>query len=297
MTRAVEVTRAWLGRHPLPRPNATGDKEQRGQVLVVGGSAKVPGAVLLAGVAALRAGAGKLQLATVASASIALGVAVPESLVVGLPQTRTGEIAGARAESMLREYVRSADAILVGPGMSSGRSANGLLAPIIRHLREDAVLVLDAAAILALKDEDSLLHSLGGRAALTPHAGEMAALLEIDKRDVETDAAGVARLAAERFGAVVALKGAESWIAAPDGALHHYSGGTVGLATSGSGDTLAGIVAGLAARGAPAPLAASWAVFLHGSAGRALEKRMGTVGFLARELLDEVPRLMHGLAR
>ena len=76
MTRSIEVTRAWLGRHPLPRPNATGDKEQRGQVLVVGGSAKVPGAVLLAGVAALRAGAGKLQLATVGSASIALGVAV-----------------------------------------------------------------------------------------------------------------------------------------------------------------------------------------------------------------------------
>jgi hydroxyethylthiazole kinase-like uncharacterized protein yjeF len=293
---AVEITRAWLKRHPLPRPDADDDKNQRGQVLVVGGSAKVPGAVLLAGVAALRAGAGKLQLATVTTASTELGVAVPESLVVALPQSRNGEIAGSSAAKALREYVSTADAVLVGPGMSSERAAHALLGPIVRLLRDDAVLVLDAAAVLALQDDDSLLHTLGGRTVLTPHAGEMASLLQIDKSDVESDAANVARLAAERFGAVVALKGAESWIGEPEGTCYHYDGGTVGLATSGSGDTLAGIVAGLCARGTSAAHAAAWAVWLHGAAGRALEKRMGTVGFLARELLDEVPRLMHALA-
>jgi len=127
---------------------------------------------------------------------------------------------------------------------------------------------------------------------LTPHAGEMASLLDIDKRDVEADPPAAARLAAERFGAVVALKGAESWIADPGGALLYYRGGSVGLGTSGSGDTLAGIVTGLAARGAEPVAGAAWGVWAHGAAGRVLARRTAAVGFLARELLAEIPALV-----
>lgn len=180
--------------------------------------------------------------------------------------------------------------------MSSERSAHALLSPLVRRLGDNATLVLDAAAILALRLDDALLDPLDGRVVITPHAGEMASLLGVDKRAVEDDPRGVARDAARRFGAVVALKGAESWIAEPDGTLYHYTGGTVGLATSGSGDTLAGIVAGLAARGAPAVRAAIWAAYLHGAAGRALARRVGPVGFPARELLSELPPLLHRLS-
>jgi NAD(P)H-hydrate repair Nnr-like enzyme with NAD(P)H-hydrate dehydratase domain len=120
----------------------------------------------------------------------------------------------------------------------------------------------------------------------------MAALLGIDKREVETKAPTVARRAAGRYGATVILKGAESWIAEPHGGLFRFTGGSVGLGTSGSGDTLAGIVAGLAASGAPASTAAVWAVWAHAAAGRLLAKRMGMVGFLARELLAELPALL-----
>jgi hydroxyethylthiazole kinase-like uncharacterized protein yjeF len=176
--------------------------------------------------------------------------------------------------------------------MSSDRAAHALIAPLVRRLCDDATLVLDAAAILALREDEEMMLPLEGRCVLTPHAGEMASLLGVEKDDVESDAAGAARVAAERFGAVVALKGAESWIAEPDATLHHFSGGSVGLATSGSGDTLAGIIAGLAARGAPAAHAARWAVYLHAAAGRALARRMGRIGFLARELLDEIPKLV-----
>jgi NAD(P)H-hydrate repair Nnr-like enzyme with NAD(P)H-hydrate dehydratase domain len=123
----------------------------------------------------------------------------------------------------------------------------------------------------------------------------MASLLGIPKERIEREPAAVAIDAARRFGAVVALKGAESWIATPDGPLYHYTGGTVGLATSGSGDTLAGVIAGLAARGASPTTAAVWGVYLHGAAGRALARRMGRVGFLARELLDEIPPLLRRL--
>lgn len=294
MTRARKVTRALLRRMPLPHVPENSDKDTRGRVLAIGGSAEVPGAILLAGVAALRAGAGKLQLATVRHASAALGVAVPEALVVALPETRAGEIAGSSATRRLGQRMRSVDAVLLGPGMSSARSARALLRMAARQSSEGAVLVVDAGAILALQADRGVLRPLDGRAVLTPHAGEMASLMHVDKEDVERNAGAYARDAAKRFGAVVALKGAESWIADPDGALFHYTGGSVGLATSGSGDTLAGIVAGLAARGASALRAALWGAYLHGAAGEVLTRRMGRVGFLARELLAELPKLLRG---
>ena len=277
---------------PLPQPSDVDDKDDRGRVLVVGGSAQTPGASLLAGIAALRAGAGKLQLATARSVAGALGVAVPESLVVGLAETRAGEIAGEAGARTLRERVGSADAVLIGPGMTNSRSAHGMMRGLVRHLGADAVLVLDAAAISPLRDDPALLSSLDGRAVITPHAGEMSALLDMKKERVEQNAAALARKAARHFGAVVALKGAESWIATPAGSVFHHAGGSVGLATSGSGDTLAGIIVGLAARGATAERAAVWGAYLHGAAGRILARRIGRIGFLARELLDELPPLL-----
>ena len=93
--------------------------------------------------------------------------------------------------------------------------------------------------------------------------------------------------------AIVALKGGETYIATPEGELFRYDSGDVGLATSGSGDTLAGVIAGLVARGSSPLEATLWAVFLHGSAGNRLARRIGRVGYLARELLDEIPRVAH----
>jgi ADP-dependent NAD(P)H-hydrate dehydratase len=286
------VTRTLLRRMPLPPLAGDDDKETRGRVLVVGGSMQVPGAILLAGVAALRAGAGKLQLATVRGASVNLGLAVPESLVVPLAQTRAGEIAGARAAVPLRAHAEKADAVLIGPGMSVAPSVRALIATLIPHLGKNTTLVLDGAAVVALRRDESLVSRVSGRVLLTPHAGEMAALLGMAKREVEKNAPMVARQAAAKFGATVVLKGAESWIAEPEGGLFRFTGGSVGLGTSGSGDTLAGIIAGLAASGASASTAAVWGVWAHGAAGRLLAKRFGMVGFLARELLAEVPALV-----
>jgi ADP-dependent NAD(P)H-hydrate dehydratase len=294
---AQTVTPALLRRLAPPTPDAAGDKDARGRVLAVGGSMQVPGALLLSGVAALRAGAGKLQLATTRAVAGALGVAVPEAMVVGLPASRAGEIAGSRAATVLAPLASKANAVLVGPGMSDPRAAHALVAALVRRMDEEAVLVVDAAAITGLRDDTGAFAGLDGRVVLTPHAGEMATLLDVEKDEVEAEPARMARAAAQRFGATVALKGPESWIAEPDGTLYHYAGGTVGLATSGSGDTLAGIVAGLAARGTPAAHAAVWGAYLHGAAGRALARRIGPIGFLARELLDEIPAIMWKLSR
>ena len=292
---AVPLTTALLRQWPLPAPDADGDKESRGRVLVVGGAVRLPGAVVLAATAALRAGAGKLQIATCRSIATAVGVAVPEALVVSLPETREGGIAPSGA-SRLSEQLACTAALLVGPGLVGERAVAGLVTGLLRQVR-DATVVVDAAALSPLGADHSLLRDLRGRAVLTPHTGEMAGLLDVEEDVVERDAEAVARRAAADLRAVVALKGAVTYVAAPDGRLWVYDGGDVGLATSGSGDTLAGIIAGLAARGAEPAQAAVWGVYPHGAAGNVLSRRMGGIGFLAREVLDEVPPLMAALAK
>ncbi|MDB4912754.1 MAG: hypothetical protein JWM95_398 [Gemmatimonadetes bacterium] len=116
----------------------------------------------------------------------------------------------------------------------------------------------------------------------------MATLLDVDKSDVEREPWNVARTAADRFHCVVALKGPETWIASPTGTLRRYRGGGVGLGTSGSGDVLAGVIAAFVARGCPPDIAAAWGVFAHGEAGRRLSRRIGTMGFMAREIAHEI---------
>jgi ADP-dependent NAD(P)H-hydrate dehydratase len=284
------ITSEFLSRLPLPLPAEDGDKNQRGRVLVIAGSTSVPGAALLAATAALRAGAGKLQIATCQSIAMHLGLAVPEALVLGLPETSSGEI-DPRAASGLREQIVRCDAVLVGPGMLDEEAAAGLTSDLL-NCEPGAAFVLDAGALGRLKDIAAVLVRHKGRMVITPHAGEMANLLGIDKQDVLTNPAAIARETASLLHAVVALKGSRTYIAAPDEGTWTYSDGNVGLATSGSGDTLAGIIAGLLARGVTPLQAAQWGVFLHGEAGNRLAQARGPLGFLARELLAEIPGLM-----
>jgi ADP-dependent NAD(P)H-hydrate dehydratase len=284
------ITAEFLRRMPLPQPAEDGDKDQRGRVLVVAGSTSVPGAALLAATAALRAGAGKLQIATCQSIATQLGLAMPEALVLGLPETPSGEIDQSAAVA-LRERIARCDAVLIGPGMLDEEAAAALTSNLL-DCDPGSAFVLDAGALGGLKDVAAVLARHGGRTVITPHAGEMANLLGMDKHDVLRRPAEIAGEAATLLHCVVALKGARTYIAAPDGGSWTYSDGNVGLATSGSGDTLAGIVAGLLARGVAPLEAAQWGVFLHGEAGNRLAQSRGPLGFLARELLAEIPGIM-----
>ncbi|MBL0406911.1 NAD(P)H-hydrate dehydratase [Microvirga aerilata] len=290
--KETAITTDLLRGLPLPQPAEDGDKDQRGRVLVVGGSLAVPGAVLLAATAALRAGAGKLQIATCQSIALHLGLAVPEALVVGLPETGAGEI-DPEAAPLLRERIARCDAALIGPGMIDEEGAATLTASILT-CDPGPAFVLDAGALGQLKDLRGVLARHGGRMVVTPHAGEMANLIGISKSAVLSNPAEIAGGTARLLSCVVALKGAHTYIASPDGERWSYSDGDVGLATSGSGDTLAGIIAGLLARGVPPAQAAQWGVFLHGEAGNRLARARGRLGFLARELLAEIPSIMAG---
>ncbi len=170
-----------------------------------------------------------------------------------------------------------------------------MLAAVLPRL-EGPTLILDAEPLACVADHQPALRTLAGKLILTPHPGEAAAMLEMEEAAVADDPLAAAREAAERFGAVVALKGSATAIVTPAGKAWINRSGNVGLATSGSGDTLSGVIAGLAARGAAPDQATAWGVFLHGRAGDLVARRAGQLGFLARELLGEVPALMAALA-
>jgi ADP-dependent NAD(P)H-hydrate dehydratase len=282
-----------LARFPLPRHPEDAGKEDRGRLLAIAGSRELPGAALLAGTAALRAGAGKLQIATAGSIAVPLAVAMPEARVIGHSETDDGCIADEGIAPLLG-WVEAAQAVMIGCGMQHGRPLERLLAGILAS-GANVPLVLDAAALGCLDAVRDALRAWPSGAVILPHSGEMARLLGRTRDQVEADPMAAAREAAERYCVVAVIKGRYSFIVAPDGRAFRFNGGGVGLATSGSGDTLAGIVGGLAARGADLLAAALWGVWLHGEAGRILARKVGPIGFLARELPELVPGLLESV--
>jgi hydroxyethylthiazole kinase-like uncharacterized protein yjeF len=192
----------------------------------------------------------------------------------------------------LLDAARYCDTLLIGPGIVSQASARALIEGLFGELGEGHSVVLDAAAITCARPLAPVIAAIGGRAILTPHHGEMAKLTGAAPEEIAADPVACAQSVADLFNAIVVLKAAETVIAAPDGTTLRYTSDCIGLATGGSGDVLAGIMAGLAARGADPLVAAAWAVWLHGEAGQAAARRIGPIGFLARDLIVEVPALM-----
>jgi hydroxyethylthiazole kinase-like uncharacterized protein yjeF len=285
--RALEL--GWLRDHPLPQPEGETDKNSRGRVLVLGGCLTVPGGLRLTAEAALRAGAGKVRIGTVEAAALPLGVLLPEAGVVGLPTDDQGEIDVSRG--MPGIDLERCDALVLGPAMSSAESASQVVAAVLDE-EPDCGLLIDAAALMSLAAHAERLRGLRQPSLLTPHIGEMAGMLEWEADKIAQDPPAAALEAAQRFGAVVILKGGTSWIADPAGTLFCYAGGNVGMATGGSGDVLSGVAGALLARGCEPLQAALWSVWLHGEAGRRCVETIGPLGFLARDMLGFIPPVM-----
>ena len=287
MSRCAPLTLAELKRHPLP-PVEAADKDVHGRLLVIAGSSQTPGSAVMAATAALRAGCGKVSIATVEPMAPHIAMAVPEALLIALPMGRDGGISRVAADQVA-DYAAEYDAVVAGPGMKQGKPCS-LLA---RRLLEAGLerLALDAAMLYALPAHDGPARS-APMPVLLPHDREMAALIGCDEEEVERSPLSCGRRCAERYGALVLAKGAQSHIVMPDGRAWKYEGGGPGLGVSGSGDTLAGILGGLLARGADPLTALLWAVWLHGEAGAKLAKKVGRIGFLAREISAEVPALL-----
>jgi ADP-dependent NAD(P)H-hydrate dehydratase len=275
-----EVLRAW----PLASPGA--DKESRGRILVVGGTATTPGAVLLAAEAALRSGAGKLTVATAETVAAHVATALPEAQVHSLPELADGSV-DPKAADLVVECGTSSDAVLFGPGFTDLDASVALLRAAVPHI--EVTVVIDALASAYVTEEQDRLRSLTSPLVLTLNPDELAKSLR--EEEVQDPVLATAELA-RRTGAVVVCGGSDKLIGHPAGDMWRLTGGGPGLGVSGSGDVQAGIVAGLVARGAEPAQAAVWGGYLHGRAGERLAERVGTVGFLAREISGEVPHVL-----
>jgi hydroxyethylthiazole kinase-like uncharacterized protein yjeF len=287
MTRPIALDATLLGRHPLPTIGS-GDKDERGSILVIAGSRDVPGAALLTAMAAMRAGAGRLQIATVQSAASSLSFAMPEAMVVGMAEGRDGGFAPSTVKP-LTERATKTDVVVAGPGMRGNDSSAKLAAALCVGCKG---LVLDAALLHVLPERQADVARKETPAVLLPHAGEMASLLGCEEQDVEADPIQAGLTCADRFDSMTLVKGVVSHVVTPDGQVFRYEGGGPGLGISGSGDTLAGIVGGLLARRADPLTALLWGVWCHGEAGRRLGEKVGTLGYLAREIPGEVPGVL-----
>jgi ADP-dependent NAD(P)H-hydrate dehydratase len=284
VTLDARLLREW----PLPQLSHDADKEERGRVLVLAGSREIPGAAVLAATAALRAGAGKVLIATAQSVASRMAFAVPEARVIALPETAAGSFSR-EGLALLQDSAKGVDAALIGSGLmdeSGCKEFVKALLPMLAH----APVVLDALAMNV-----ATAGPFDQPVLLTPHAGEMAHLCGRSKEDILADPEQAAIAAARQWNCVIALKGGSTLIAGPDGGRWRHERGQPGLATSGSGDVLAGVMAGLLAQGAPLAQACSWGVVLHAMAGARLAARMGPLGYLARELPAEIPALLKNL--
>ncbi len=291
-TQKIDVE--FLKTMPLPAWGDEASKAERGKLLLVCGSKRLPGTALLVARAALRAGCGTVRVAMPESLALAVGVALPELLVVGLPETKTGTLAKDAVEGVANEC-RACDALVVGPGTGGGTETDGAL----REIVEAAPLpcVVDAEALSALGEDFSFAGIKAAR-VLTPHPKEFETLANISLDGADDDKrAKIAADYARAHKVTLVLKGRVTLIAAPDGAVYCNEAGSRALGTAGSGDVLAGIIGALLAQGLEATRAAIWGVHLHALAGEAVAKDLGDDGVLASDFVSQLPLVQRFLRR
>lgn len=278
-----------------PRP-ADGHKGTFGRVAVVAGSGTFTGAPYLASTAAVRGGAGQVRLLVASAIHPILAVKCTEVEVASIRDGGRGVLGANAWEEIKTVHLDAwATAAVVGPGLGRDPETVRLV-----HLLQsiDLPLVLDADGLNAAADEGAppARSGDGGRArVLTPHPGEMARLMRRSTAEVQAERESIALDAARRWGAVVALKGAHTVVAAPDGRVAVDPHAVAALATGGTGDVLAGVIGALIARGSPAFEAAVTGVYVHAEAGRWIASELGLSGLAASDLLLVIPRVMQAL--
>ena len=270
----------------LPRRGADSTKFSSGQVLIVGGSRGLTGAVCMAASAAIRSGAGYATVAVPTELQPVVAAKLTEVMSIGCPSD-DGGLAATAADQIVAAAERAA-AVALGPGFGRGEHAPPLVAELASRI--DAPLVVDADGLGALAGRLELLAERHAPTVITPHAGELGRLLERSSEEIGAHRLSSAREAATRSGAVVVLKGDDSIVVGPDGEPAVNGLDSPALATAGTGDVLTGIVAALIARGLAAPDAAAAAVYAHARAGRAAATRIGAAeSVIATDVIEAIP--------
>jgi hydroxyethylthiazole kinase-like uncharacterized protein yjeF len=275
----------------LPRREPDTHKRAAGYAVVVGGSRRMTGAVALAGRAAYRAGAGLVAIAVPERILPVVEGAVREAVFVDLPETDAGSIAN--GSDRLDEVLAQADALALGPGMTTDPATSEWIRGVVRA--SEVPVVLDADGLNAFAGRADELADRKADLVLTPHAGEFARLASVTATDLQSDRVRQVRGLAARASATVLLKGSRTLIATPDGLVRINPTGGPALATGGTGDVLTGMIAGLVARGLEVADAATVAAFAHGIAGRIAAEDLGD-GAAAGDVLARVPAAMREVA-
>jgi ADP-dependent NAD(P)H-hydrate dehydratase / NAD(P)H-hydrate epimerase len=272
----------------VPARTREGSKFDAGTVVVAGGARGLTGAPCLAAMAAARTGAGYVQVAVPASVEATFELRLLEQMTVALPDDAGTHVPDGVGE--VERLAERAGCVVLGPGLGRTDGALEFARAVARAV--EAPLLIDADGLNAHAGALESLRARGAATVLTPHAGELARLLETDSGTVSAHRLRCAREAAERSGAVVVLKGDDSIVAAPGGPIAISPGGTPALATAGTGDVLSGLVGALLAKGLGPLEAAAAGVLAHVRAGEAAARRVGADHAIASDLLEAIPTAM-----
>ena len=276
----------------LPARPRDGHKGTFGTVVVLAGSQGLTGAAYLASMGAARAGAGIVRLLVAQSIYPILAEKCTEVIVGPVPEISPGVVGHVSLSGVMRGFAGAAAGV-IGPGIGRDASTRRLIEDLVPRVA--APLVLDADALNLLSEHRSILPRLSAEIVLTPHPAEFGRLSGLQTADVQRDRRGIASRFAKAWNKVVVLKGAGTVIAAPDGRITLNPIATPALASGGTGDVLAGLIAGLMSQKVPPFEAAVTGVHLHGVAGLDLEAQVGQAGVLASDLLLQIPRVMERL--
>lgn len=287
MDRATAA--AWMPARPLD-----GHKGTFGRLLVIAGSATMPGAAVLALRGAIGAGTGLVRWAGPAAVQAAVAAQLPEATLRPVPAWKDASAAERKA---FLDELGAYNAVAIGPGLGGGDGVSALVRDVLRHA--PVPLVVDADGLNHLAAQGAWP---GGRAApvlpvLTPHVGEMARLLGVENGVVRADPLEAARRAAARYDAVVLLKGVPTVVARPSGEAMVVTAGNPVLATGGSGDVLTGIIGGLLAQGMPPWQAAALGAYWHGRAADALKAEGSDAGYPASAIAARLPQVRQEILR
>lgn len=275
-----------------PRPPQA-HKGTTGHLLVVAGSPGKTGAAAMTATAALRSGAGLVTLATPRSLNPIMETQLTEAMTIPVPETAGGGW-GPEASDALRTVWSDQRAVALGPGLGQDPKARELVHSVVRNCPKP--LIIDADGLNCLEGSLDLLAQAPHPPILTPHPGEMARLAGLPTREIQADRVGTARRFAQTHRVYLVLKGARTVIAHPDGQVEINPTGNAGMAAGGMGDVLTGIIAGFITQGYDPSAACRLGVYLHGAAADELAAHMGSVGYLAGEIMAEIPRQLARLA-
>ncbi len=289
----VETVTSDIAKRALAKRKPSSNKGSFGSMLSICGSYGMAGAAQLAVNGAYACGAGLVRSAVTKAVYAINSPSFPEAVYIPLEENEVGRISANNIKALL-ELTRTSRAVLAGCGIGVDDDTRRLIAELI--VKSEAPLILDADALNIVAEQPSLLNRAKSRIIITPHPGEMARLCGISVEQVQRNRKGCAEYFAEKYNVITVLKGAYTVIANEKGKCLVNTTGNPGMARGGSGDVLAGMIAGLVTQGADPFDAACAGVYIHGGAGDICRDEIGEYSMLARDIIGAVPKFLKELA-